>query len=79
MIDEFRYAIVFDDGTFECHDIIATEDGAREEFAEQWMSIHAGHEHLKAPVKMELIRMRDDSDEILASYEIHQEVAGGKE
>ena len=78
-MDYFRYAIVFDDGTFETHDISGSEHTARTIFSEQWMSIHRGHDHLKAPVKMELIRMRDDSDEILASYEIHQEVAGGKE
>lgn len=69
-MDHFRYAIVFDDGTFECHDIISTENEARNTFAERWMSIHNGHEHLKAPVKMELIRMAGDDDEILASYDV---------
>lgn len=70
-MEQFRYAIVFDDGTFECHDIIGTENHARNIFAEQWMSIHNGHGHLKSPVKMELIRMNDDDeDNILASYDV---------
>ena len=70
MLQHFRYAIVFDDGTFETHDILGSEEQARDEFSRQWLSIHSGHNHLKAPVKMELIRMADDDDTILASYEI---------
>lgn len=69
-MERFTYAIVFDDGTFETHDIISTEHEARTIFAERWMSIHNGHGHLKAPVKMELVRTDSDSDEILASYEV---------
>lgn len=70
MLRQFRYAIVFDDGTFETHDILGTEDSAREIFSERWLSIHAGHGHLKTPVKMELVDMADDDDTILASYDI---------
>jgi hypothetical protein len=70
MLRHFRYAIVFDDGTFETHDILGTEESAREIFSQEWMSIHSGHGHLKTPVKMELVNMADDDDTILASYEI---------
>jgi len=70
LLQLFKYAIVFDDGTFETHDILSSEDQAREIFSQRWMEIHSGHGYLKAPVKMELIRMADDDDTILASYDV---------
>ena len=75
-MDKFRYVIIFEDESFEAHDIIGTEDDAREMFGEAWMALHNGQEFVKKPVRMELIRMSGPSDEsaFMASYEIHAEV-----
>ena len=72
-MEYFRTVIVFEDESFECEDIVATEDEAREMFSERWMEMHAGHNLAHNPVRMELIRMDgpEDKSAFMATYEFH--------
>ena len=78
-MNNFRYVIIFEDESFEPHDIIGTEDDAREMFSEAWMRLHNGQKFDKTPVRMELIRMDGPMDEsaFMAGYEIHLEGING--
>jgi len=71
-LEHFRAVFIFEDESFECEDIIATEDEAREMFSERWMGIHAGHNFEQNPVRMELIRMDGPGNEsaFMANYEV---------
>jgi hypothetical protein len=77
LLQLFRYAIVFDDGTFETHDILSTEEKAREIFSQRWMEIHSGGGYLKAPIRMDLIRVDDNEEDFLASYDVEVSNAKG--
>ena len=72
-MEHFRSVTIFEDDSFDCEDIIGTEDEARDAFSERWISIHNGHRFDKNPVRMELIRMEGeiDSSTSMASYEVH--------
>lgn len=74
-MEHFRSVTIFEDESFDCEDIIGTEDEARETFSERWMEIHNGHNFDKTPVRMELIRMEGeiDASTSMAIYELHGE------
>lgn len=74
----YRYAIVWDEDTYETHDIVGTEEQARDMFGTRWLDLHTSNKFDSKPRFMELWRADDPDGEPLAKYEFHLGVENGK-
>lgn len=73
----YKYAIIWDDDTYEVHEIVGTEEQARDMFSRRWLDFHLEEKFDQIPRFMELWRADDPQGEPLAEYEFHMGVSNG--